>query len=70
MDLRSQLLALRAAELELDQQVLTLETSSARQREEVKDRQISLLKEQKLLVTERAAQIQAQLAAALKSSVI
>ncbi|WP_299937920.1 Wzz/FepE/Etk N-terminal domain-containing protein [uncultured Pelagimonas sp.] len=64
VDLRGQLVSLREVDLELAREILTLETSSARQREEVKDRQIQLLQENRLLIAERVAQIQAQLAAA------
>lgn len=63
VDLRGQLVTLRESELDLDQQILTLQGTSNRQREEVKDRQVGLLQEQKLLVVERIAQIQRQLAA-------
>lgn len=57
-DLRDQLASLRDADLDLDQQIVTLETTSDRQREEVKDRQIGLLNEQKLLIAERIAALQ------------
>ncbi len=60
-DLRSQLADLRDAELDLDQQILTIETTSDRQREEVKERQIALLQEQKALIGERVAQIEQQI---------
>ncbi|MCT4554966.1 MAG: Wzz/FepE/Etk N-terminal domain-containing protein [Pelagimonas sp.] len=62
--LRDQLSSLRDSDLDLDQQILTLETTSDRQREEVKDRRVALLREQKLLISERAAQLQAQIAGA------
>jgi len=52
---------LRDAELDLDQQILTIETTSDRQREEVKERQIALLQEQKALIGERVAQIEQQI---------
>ncbi len=64
VDLRAQLVSLREVDLELAREILTLETSSARQREEVKDRQIQLLQENRLLISERVGQIQAQLAEA------
>ncbi|CUH79418.1 GumC family protein [Tropicibacter naphthalenivorans] len=63
-DLRTQLANLRDADLDIDQQILTLETTASRQREEVLDRQIGLLQEQKLLITERMAQIEALIASA------
>ncbi|WP_136442056.1 GumC family protein [Pacificoceanicola onchidii] len=63
-DLRDQLASLRDASLDLDQQILTIETTSDRQRDEVKQANIQLLQEQKLLVTERIAQIQAQISGA------
>ncbi|MGP6089425.1 GumC family protein [Antarctobacter jejuensis] len=58
LDLRTQLASLRDTELELDQQILTLETASDRTREEVKRRQIALLQEQKALIGTRVAQIE------------
>ncbi|MFW2542728.1 Wzz/FepE/Etk N-terminal domain-containing protein [Primorskyibacter sp. 2E107] len=63
-DLRDQLANLRDAALDLDQQILTIETTSERQRDEVKLANIQLLEEQKLLVTERITQIQAQISGA------
>ena len=63
-DLRDQLSSLRESDLELDQQILTLETSSDRQREEVKAASVALLKEQKLLVAERISQLQVLIAGA------
>ncbi|WP_425097880.1 GumC family protein [Tropicibacter sp. S64] len=63
-DLRDQLATLRDAALDLDQQIVTIETTSDRQREGVKAANIQLLQEQKLLVTERITQIQAQIAGA------
>lgn len=64
VDLRSQLATLRATVLQLDQDILSLKTESNRQREEVKDGQIALFEERKLLVVARAVQLQDQLAAA------
>ncbi len=58
LDLRTQLVSLRDTELELDQQILTLETSSDRTREEVKTRQVALLQEQKALIADRVEQIE------------
>lgn len=63
-DLREQLALLREAELDLDKQILTLETTSDRQRGDVKDRQIALLQEQKLLLIERTALAQRKLSEA------
>ena len=57
-DLRSQLSSLRDTDLDLDQQILTLETATDRTREEVKTRQIALLREQKALIAERVNQIE------------
>lgn len=58
LQLRSQLVSLREADLSLDQQIVALETSSDRQRAEVKQRQIALLREQKALIGARVVQIQ------------
>ncbi|KUF10172.1 GumC family protein [Pseudoponticoccus marisrubri] len=63
-DLRAQLASLRDADLELDRQIVTIETSSSRQREEVTERQIALLTEQKLLLAERSARIRELIAGA------
>ncbi len=63
-DLRSQLASLRDADLDLDREIVTIETTSGRQRAEVKQRQIDLLNEQKLLIAERVAAIQLQIAGA------
>lgn len=57
-DLRTQMTSLRETELELDQQILTIETTSDRQREEVRDRQVALLQEQKALIAVRVTQIE------------
>jgi tyrosine-protein kinase Etk/Wzc len=57
-DLRTQLSSLRETELNLDQQILTIETTSERQREEVKQRQIALLQEQKALIAARVSQLE------------
>lgn len=64
VDLRGQLSSLRDTELDLDRQIVTLQTNSERQREEVLDRQIALLREQRSLVSARMAQIEAQIASA------
>lgn len=63
-DLRTQLTALKTTDLDLDRQLLALESSTARQRAEVKAREQALLQEQKLLIAERVSQIDALLAAA------
>lgn len=63
-ELRSQLGTLRDTDLDLDQQIVTLEATTSRQREEVTARQIDLLQDQKLLITERIAQIEALLSGA------
>lgn len=63
-ELRAQLGTLRETDLELDQQIVTLEATTSRQREEVTARQVELLQDQKLLITERIAQIEALLAGA------
>lgn len=56
--LRDQLSALRDAELELDREILALETNQERQREEVLDRQRALLENQRRLLGERIAEIE------------
>jgi uncharacterized protein involved in exopolysaccharide biosynthesis len=58
VQLRAQLVSLREAELSIDQQIVAMETSSERQRAEVKQRQIALLREQKSLIAARVVQIQ------------
>lgn len=63
-ELRAQLGTLRDTDLDLDQQIVTLEATTSRQREEVTARQVELLQDQKLLITERIAQIEALLAGA------
>ena len=60
-DLRDQLASLRDADLDLDREIVTLQTSSARQREEVQSRQVALLQEQKALIADRIAAIQVQI---------
>ncbi|GGF62872.1 Uncharacterized protein involved in exopolysaccharide biosynthesis [Mameliella alba] len=61
VDLRSQLGSLRDTDLELDQQILTMQTSSDRTRDEVRERQIAALQEQKALIAARITQIEAQI---------
>lgn len=60
-DLRDQLNSLRDSDLELDREIVTLQTSSSRQREEVLARQVALLEEQKALIADRIAVIQGQI---------
>ena len=57
-DLRSQLASLRDTDLDLDQQILTIETSSDRTREDVRRRQIAALQEQKALIASRITEIE------------
>ena len=61
VDLRSQLGSLRDTDLDLDQQILTLQTSSDRTRDEVRERQIAALREQKALIAARITQIETQI---------
>ncbi len=63
-DLRDQLASLRDTDLDLDQKILTQETASDRQRDDVKAANIQLLNEQKLLIAERVAQLQQQISGA------
>lgn len=56
--LREQLTTLQDNELELDREIVAMEGSPTRQREEVQARQVALLKEQKVLVQNRIAQIE------------
>ncbi|MBV7395174.1 GumC family protein [Mameliella sediminis] len=56
-DLRSQLASLRDTDLDLDQQILTLQTATDRTRVEVRDRQVAALQEQKALIAARIAQL-------------
>jgi uncharacterized protein involved in exopolysaccharide biosynthesis len=60
-DLRDQLSSLRDAELDLDREILTLRTTSSRQREEVLAREVALLEEQKALIADRISALQAQI---------
>ncbi|MDJ0823307.1 MAG: Wzz/FepE/Etk N-terminal domain-containing protein [Paracoccaceae bacterium] len=62
-DLRVQLSNMRDEELQLDQQIVTLESSTTRTRQEVFDREIARLREQKRLLNQRMAQIEGQIAA-------
>lgn len=61
VDLRSQLVSLQETDLELDQQIIAIETNSGRQRSDVVDRQVSLVREQKALIADRVAQIALQI---------
>ena len=59
--LRSEAGSLREADLRLDQEIVTLQSNSERQREEVLDRQIALLQEQKALIAARLTRIEEQI---------
>lgn len=61
--MRNQLGTLQETLLEIDQQIITLETESARQRQEVFDRQIGQLTEQRDLIARRIAEIETAFAA-------
>jgi uncharacterized protein involved in exopolysaccharide biosynthesis len=61
---RSELSSLRETLLGIEREIVTLETQASRQRQEVFDRQIGQLRDQRALVTERIAGIEAALAAA------
>ena len=61
LSMRDQLGTLRDADLQLDREIVTMETNSSRQREDVLARQIVLLREQKGLIAERIARIEANL---------
>ena len=63
-DLRDQLASLRDADLDLDREIVIMQTSSARQREEVLERQVALMEEQKALIADRISAIETQIAAA------
>ncbi|MBS0123388.1 chain-length determining protein [Thetidibacter halocola] len=63
-DLRGQLASLREADLDLDRQILTLETDSSRLRDDVQQRQTALFQEQKRLLAVRMDAILAQIEAA------
>lgn len=62
--LRAQLSSLREAELEVERDLLALETNSERQRTEVVDRQRDLLANQQRLLEDRITEIEATLARA------
>ena len=62
--MRDQLGTLQETLLEIDQQIIALETESSRQREEVFARQVGQLNDQRALVSSRIAAIEAALAAA------
>ncbi|WP_375259166.1 Wzz/FepE/Etk N-terminal domain-containing protein [Citreimonas sp.] len=64
IELRRQLSTLRSSELEVDGQILALQTSAERQREEVQARNEALLREQRALLRARIDQIETMLAAA------
>jgi uncharacterized protein involved in exopolysaccharide biosynthesis len=61
---RTELTTLREALLEIEQQVVTLETESTRRREEVYARDITRLTEQRDLIADRIATIERSIAAA------
>ena len=59
--LRIEAASLREAELRLDQEIVTMQNNASRQREEVLDRQVALMKEQKNLIDARITQIEDQI---------
>lgn len=61
---RTQLANLRETELEIDREIIALESNSSRQRREVLSRQIALLEEQKALIATRILEIESAIAAA------
>ncbi|WP_146588230.1 chain-length determining protein [Puniceibacterium confluentis] len=61
--LRDQMRTLQEADLNLDQEIITIQSNAARQREEVLDRQIALLQEQKALIAQRLSEMDATIAA-------
>ncbi len=63
-DLRDELASLRDADLDLDREIVTLQGTSDRQRVEVRDRQIGLLREQKALINARIDEITALITSA------
>ena len=63
-DLRRQLLTLQEAELDIDSQILAVQTNSTRAREETLAREVALLEEQKRLIVTRAEQIRLRIAPA------
>jgi uncharacterized protein involved in exopolysaccharide biosynthesis len=62
--MRDQLATLQETLLDIDQQIIALETESVRQRQEVFDRQIGQLSEQRELVARRIAEIETAVEAA------
>ncbi len=62
--LRSQLATLRETELEIDRQIIGLQSNAGRLREDALARQVAELEQQKALVADRIARIEAALAAA------
>ncbi len=62
--LRSQLAALKETELEIDRQIIGLKSNSTRLREDVLNRQVKELEDQKTLVNDRMIEIEAALQAA------
>jgi tyrosine-protein kinase Etk/Wzc len=63
-DLRTQLASLRATDLELDQQIIEIETAAGRQRSDVTQRQIALMQEQKALIAQRVSELETLIAGA------
>lgn len=64
IELRSQLGDLRAGELDLDAQIVALQTTQERQREDVQARNLALLREQRALLEARIAELEQLLAGA------
>ncbi len=62
VSLRDQMRTLQEAMLNLDRDIITLQANASRQREEVLDRQIALLQEQKALVALRLTEMEAPIA--------
>jgi uncharacterized protein involved in exopolysaccharide biosynthesis len=63
-ELRRQLTDLRSAELKIEQDILTLQSNSARQRQELVRQQVGVLEDQKALLATRISTIEAKLLAA------
>lgn len=64
MALRTQLTTLRDSELNLEQEIISIQSNDGRKRAEDVERQLGLLQDQLALVSARAAQIEAQIASA------
>ncbi|SPF79477.1 GumC family protein [Pseudoprimorskyibacter insulae] len=63
-ELRKQLTDLRDAELKVEQEIVSLQSNSARQRQGLVEQQVGLLNDQKSLLNTRMAEIEAKLLAA------